>query len=291
MSIEPIVINKNGYKIVDPNPPGSVVDHEDLFTFVKLEAKTAGKSFITKKEDKPKTVVENLNFSSIDLTTGPKKPFLTTKWTEIGGSQFSDNIGNDLEGFGITNIDIKIQGSYIPQVTIDFVDVRGATLFEQGSCSPYGVFFHLPYPVFELTVKGYYGKPVKYFLNLTKFNTKFNAETGNFECRGEFIGWSYAFLADMLLGFIAATPYMKDFDTKSKLKNTYETIYDNYRKNELISDSDNPFIIGENPITIVDFLKKIKDLEVLFGKIKNTDKFNDLENLNKLKKGYNNLTK
>ena len=294
MSIEPIVIDKNGYKIVDPNPPGSVVNHEDLFTFVKLEAKTTGKTFITRQEDKPYSITENLNFSSIDLTTGSKKPFLTTNWTEIGGSQFKDDTtGKDLEGFGITNIDIKIQGSYIPQVTIDFVDIRGATLFEQGSCSPYGVFFHLPYPVFELTVKGYYGKPVKYFLNLTKFNTKFNAETGNFECRGEFIGWSYAFLADMLMGFVAATPYMKEFDTKSKLKNIYETVFANYKKNDLISGvgEDNPYIIGEEPITIVDFLKKIKDLEILFGKIKNTNEFNELEELTKLRKNYINLNK
>jgi hypothetical protein len=36
----------------------------------------------------------------------------------------------------------------------------------------------LPYPLFELTIKGYYGKPVKYCLHLTKFNSKFNSQTG-----------------------------------------------------------------------------------------------------------------
>jgi hypothetical protein len=292
MSIEPIIIERNGYKVVEPNPPGSVVDHEDLFTFVKLEAKTTGKTFITRSEsdDEKYSIVENLNFSSLDLTTGTKKPFLTTNWTEIGGSQFNDNTGKDLEGFGITNIDIKIQGSYIPQITIDFVDIRGATLFEQGSCSPYGVFFHLPYPIFELTVKGYYGKPVKYFLNLTKFTTKFNSETGNFECRGEFIGWSYAFLADMLIGFIAAAPYMDGFNAKEKLINIYDNIFKNYKDNKLISDESNPYIIDGKPITITDFLKKIKDLKTLFTQVKSTNDFDELNSLNTLKNNHKEIS-
>jgi hypothetical protein len=62
----------------------------------------------------------------------------------------------------------------------------------------YSTFFQLPYPLFELTIKGYYGKPVKYCLHLTKFNSKFNSQTGNFEITTNFIT-HLAMLSDMLI--------------------------------------------------------------------------------------------
>ena len=53
-------------------------------------------------------------------------------------------------------IDIDVKGyNAIPQVTIHFVDVRGKTLFESPSNSPYKTFFHLPWPIFYLTIKLY----------------------------------------------------------------------------------------------------------------------------------------
>ena len=44
-----------------------------------------------------------------------------------------------------------------------------------GGKNKYSTFFQLPYPLFELTIKGYYGKPVKYCLHMHKFNSKFNS--------------------------------------------------------------------------------------------------------------------
>lgn len=302
MSTRPRIIRNSGidesrYRIIDPNPEGHTVDHEDLFTFVSLVARTKGKSVLTNTNTPNTSTVENTEFRTIDFVTGNRKT-QSTNWTEIGGSQLSaskENIGKDLEGFGITNIDINIKGNYIPKVVIDFVDVRGATLFEQGSCSQYGVFFHLPYPVFELTVKGYYGQPVKYFLNLVKFNTKFNAETGNFESRGEFIGWSYAFLADMLIGMVWASGYMRDWNSLENLGKVYENTINYYDKNNLLSEDlktiynggqgSNPFC-PINPetgkpkcITIKDLLFDINKIEEALGKLKQTDKYKELQNL------------
>jgi hypothetical protein len=65
----------------------------------------------------------------------------------------------------------------------------------------FSTFFQLPYPMYELTVKGYYGQAVKYCLHMIKFNTKFNSQTGNFEITANFIGYTYAMLSDMILGF------------------------------------------------------------------------------------------
>ena len=71
-------------------------------------------------------------------------------------------------------------------------------------------FFHLPYPLFLFQFKGYYGDAVSYPLHLMKFNSKFNGESGNFEIKCEFIGHTFAFLSDMLLGYAKAAPYMKE---------------------------------------------------------------------------------
>ena len=71
-----------------------------------------------------------------------------------------------------------------------------------GNDSPYNVFFNLPYPLFELTIKGYFGKSVTYCLHLVKFEGKLNEGSGNFEIKCEFIGYTYAFLSDMLMGLL-----------------------------------------------------------------------------------------
>jgi hypothetical protein len=57
-----------------------------------------------------------------------------------------------------------------PIVVIDFIDVRGSAIFQnRGKLKKMvlinTVLFQLPYPLFELTIKGYYGKPVKYCLH------------------------------------------------------------------------------------------------------------------------------
>lgn len=295
MSTEPQIINKGQYKVIDPNPLGHTIDHEDLYTYVSLSTKTKGRTFLTQKED-GNIEIEALDLKSDDLVASKNRNYLGTDWTEIGGSQISTApIQGDLEGFGITNIDIEIKSSFIPKVTIDFVDIRGATLFEQGSCSPYSVFFHLPYPVFELTVKGYYGKPVRYYLNLVKFNTKFNAETGNFESKGEFIGWSYAFLADMLMGFVMAAGKMYDWESNSVLQKKYKETVKYYEDNGLFdrstfsserinNNSDNPFCkttpYGQpDCITIVDLLKKFEGLKKFLSNVKGSVDFDEITNL------------
>lgn len=224
-----------GYiKVIDPNKQiDDFVNQEDLTLFVDLVAKTKNRSLIVNSDNPEEDGVETTNTTSFSFiaprkNNGDPKDFVTTDWTELSASYFQGETTNN-EGFGITNINIEIKASGVPTVTIDFVDIRGKTLFEQGSCSPYAVFFYMPYPIFELTVKGYYGEPVKWYLNLTKFDTKFNTETGNFESKASFIGWSYAFLADMVSGYAMAAPYMTDFNGENKLKSIYSNIQNYYK--------------------------------------------------------------
>lgn len=221
---DPTASDTNNVRFLDPNPLGEIVPHEDLFIYVSLRAKTKSKTLLTQTSNSSVKLSQMVG-NGVDMiaplrtetTIDGSKLFkpklqLTTDWTEIGSFRGSaEKAGSmlyqDFEGFGITNIDIEIKSQTTPKVTIDFIDVRGATLFEQGSCSPYGLFFNLPYPVFELTVKGYYGKAVNYYLNLVKFNSKFNSDTGNMECRAEFIGYSFAFLSDTIVSYVEAAQF------------------------------------------------------------------------------------
>ena len=64
----------------------------------------------------------NINSSSdleVDLRVKPNNKILQLDW--------SDNFilnDNNYEGFGISDIKITTNSSYIPQVTVEFVDIR-----------------------------------------------------------------------------------------------------------------------------------------------------------------------
>ena len=140
-------------------------------------------------------------------------------------------------------------------------------MFEQGSCSPYAAFFHQPFPEFELTIKGYYGDPIKYRLAVSKaFNTKFNPQTGNYESRGEFIGYTYAFLSDIAIGYVLAAGKM---DGSSQI---LSGIYTDYMENMYIGISDaNKAVdrlkfdprnsgIDDGPMTLKEYIRKVESL-------------------------------
>jgi len=267
-----IVLNTNGVRYVDPNPTDEIVNHEDLVMYVKLVARSKGRSILTYNEDSEQTTViaERRNVKSETNFTYPNdKDYIDTSWTNIGGGNL--NFGEDLGSFGITNINIEFKSSFMPQIVIDFVDVRGSALFEQGPCSPYAVFFHLPYPVFELTVKGYYGRPVTYTLALVKFNTKFNSETGNFESKAEFVGYTYAFLADIPMGYIMAANYMtKPHNGSEILAKKWQQLIDK----KILDESS--FTDIKKPLSIHDLIKNAKKLEQRTAELKNSEQIKNL---------------
>ena len=88
------------------------------------------------------------------------------------------------------------------------VDVQGRVLFEQGEKSPYSAFMQQPYPLFILTVKGYYGKAIRYELMLEKFNAKFDPSTGNYVVTTNYIARTFALLNDISLGYLYSLPKM-----------------------------------------------------------------------------------
>ena len=98
-------------------------------------------------------------------------------------------------------------------VKIKFFDVRGSTLksyeLDRGrrdTNNPLSAFFTYPYPVFKLTIKGYYGNPVSYCLHLQRSNYTFDSSNGGYEIEADFVGYTFGFLADIPVKYLYSLP-------------------------------------------------------------------------------------
>ena len=114
----------------------------------------------------------------------------------------------DTQTLGIKSIKVTVNAAGVPSVDMTLVDIQGRTLFEQGENSLYSVFFNLPYPAFYLTLKGYYGKAIRYQLALISFNAKLDSSNGNFDISLKLIGRPSALLFDTLLTYGKTLPKM-----------------------------------------------------------------------------------
>jgi hypothetical protein len=250
-----VVVDQQNVVHVDPNTvldqngqlQSRLVDHENLVMYVNLEADLVPRSVLYSESEK--STLTSLASGTFNMmrNQGDKNEFennFDTNWTEtfvpISSKQDAINAavnafaGTNLnraksydptaQTFGIESINIVVKGaSNIPQVSINFIDVRGKTLFDSPENSPYKAFFHQPWPIFYLTVKGYYGKAIRYRIQLVDFKTKFNGNTGNFEISTKFVGSTYAFLNDILLQNIVNAPYMYMVESTEPYKTNPKT--------------------------------------------------------------------
>ena len=120
---------------------------------------------------------------------------------------------------GITRINIRQGLDFTPVFDITLEDVKGRGLFESGNNSPYAAFFNFPYPMFELTLKGYYGKAIKYRLMLKTFNSRYDSTSGNFVIDLKFFTYKFTVASEILMGYLLATPYMykSSYSLKSRI--------------------------------------------------------------------------
>jgi hypothetical protein len=210
--------------VVDPNGLNKEnVRHEDLFIYVDFRAMPKSRSIIETDGSITNDVFNPKGISFIASQKQESGSYLTTNYTNIGGGSPQEE-----EAFGIKSIDIEYGKNLAPIVNISFLDVRGAALFngyetvdDKGvldNNSQFAAFFSMPYPVFQLTVKGYYGKAVSYCLHLMKWSSSFNAENGSFEIKATFQGYTFAFLEDILIGHVMALT-TSDVGQKALLKN------------------------------------------------------------------------
>lgn len=247
---------------IDPSPKGSIPNIEDLTIFVELEmfGRKRSNIFLNNTNN---VVIENQSNKTIKFVG--KNDLLTTNYTNIGGeSGYNSDI--ETESIGINSISIKFDTSYVPMVTINFTDIRGDSLFKQlenNKHSEYSQLMQLPYPMFKLTIKGFYGRGTTYTLHLLKLESSFDTNSGNFNFIGEFIGYTYAFLADNILNYLRA--YANTKEGKEALKTISKQ--ENYKIEGLDSIPDiNTFLIDLKSLqTTIDTeeIGEVKKLEIV----------------------------
>lgn len=278
MSLKPKVENiKQNVYLVDPNPPGMEVHNsEDLFIYVKLSAYDRNRSNTSGTSGEINFIATQVNYDAdgevIKNNDGKQKTYTTTDYTRIGGTQPSDSRGI-LEGFGIKSIDIKYNASLVPQVDINFTDSRGAALFDvitpKNKKSPYSIFFKMPYPVFQLSIKGYYGKTVDYCLHMLNWTSNFDGSTGNFDISANFVGFQQAFLNDMLIGNIIGT-----VNTPEGFANLNGIYNEEIAENPLLPPIGSDGQLNDEKLDIRkldDFFIQISKLQIEFQDIKSKD--------------------
>lgn len=192
------------------------------------------------------------------------KNYLTTDPTTFGTFDEVKLVGTN-ECFGIKSIDVQYNNYSVPEVTIEFTDIRGISLFSPEELRHQGVnedgivgmtdatndiagsffkcFFTFPYPKFNLMVKGFYGEPTSYELTVSDFRASFDCNTGNFNATAKFVGYSYSLLSDITMNALVVAP-LNEYEGKSYWENKHFTFTD-----------------GTEIPTINDVVKKIGDLK------------------------------
>lgn len=190
-------------------------NHEDFAIAVDLQVQIPNRKSCGLAKENNDYVI--MNFSSTNGTISfmhGTNGELTTNFTDVSMTNPSKNTN---ECLGIESISIEYNSWQYPQVTIKFVDVRGASVMlpEESSMmdntsmgSIYRALFSLPSPTFRLKVKGFYGMGVTYYLAEEKIDINLDAASGNFEITAKFIGQMYRIYTDIPMTYICVAPYM-----------------------------------------------------------------------------------
>lgn len=179
---------------------------------------------------------------------------------------------------GITQIRISINTAFNPQIEIELEDVKGRALFEAGDSSPYAAFFNFPYPLFQLTIKGYYGKAIRLPLMLKDFKTRYDVQSGNFKITLKFYTYKFTVLAEISLAHLIATPHMysstvlisETSEGQSPTTNVRESVtqlgfqkvrelYSEYKSKGLIPDDFPEITLVQMQKRIENFIKNVLD--------------------------------
>ena len=306
-----VELDYNNITIIDPNKlvdehgvaSDRHVRQEDLVMYANLECKVIPRTKLsvgTANNDAIQTIsVASMNF----LKPGGKR-FLDNEYTdEFTGKEAIQGKGvnqpkqtsvtnpkNDNDYYirqsinsggkpgstdngllGITSIDIRQNTSFMSTIQIRMEDIKGRALFEGGDNSPYAAFFNLPYPLFYLTIKGYYGKAVRLPIMLKNFTSRYNSQSGNFHIDLTFVTYKYTILSEVSMGYLIATPHMYKSRVKiqttsgnaSQFSNVDDTVYERgYQKvKELYSEYKTKGLIPDDfpELTLVQMQNRIEN--------------------------------
>ncbi len=237
------IVNNGNIVLLDPNDVNtnpnvinSIPQYQDMFIYADLRAVRKGRTVLQTSSEAGnganiiKTGLEDFTeVSFLGTDQNKNSPNFNSFTTRYYDGSNGDNV--QYEGFGMSSIKVSINSSFIPQVSIQFIDVRGLAFFNRNN-SPYRILFDFPPPIFYLTIKGYYGKSLKYKLHLVKYTSEFKAENGNFIIDAQFVAVTYAPLTDVLFRYVVNFPLISPAsiaqsltpDPNTRPKNTYELI-------------------------------------------------------------------
>lgn len=206
-------------------------DYSDLCMSFNLVAEVTNRhnlignvdtQYIMTWNSKPDENDPNSQGSKVSFLQGSdveKYNYLTTYYTDI---DYQDLLtSTTVEGLGVTSVSVQYDSWYMPQVTIEFCDILGSSLFGKEevlhkdgiltSENVFGVFFTQPYPKFRMQMKGFYGDAITLQLMCSKFSGRFDSAKGYFLATVSFIGYNYSLLTDIPLNFLIASPYSTYF--------------------------------------------------------------------------------
>lgn len=240
---------------------------EDLSIGISLKIQYMDRSLIANTE---------INGSVNILYGDENNNFLTTSYSDVTVLELEG--GGNKESIGIENITIKYNTWYFPEVSMKFVDVRGNSVFNpmemtndsatKGTAkgSFLKAFFSFPYPIFYLTVKGFFGKPITYRLTVKDVpRAVFNSSTGNFELSVNFIGHMYYYLTDIPMSLVTLAPYIEYDGNNANMGN-----------------------FQNSTTNIPTFIKFIKDTAAATKNIHSDEEYNNLQiEYDKVKEKYN----
>ena len=331
----------NNITIIDPNKvidengraKERLVNHENLVMYANLECKVVPRTKLAVGAAS-NDAIQTISLATINFLKPGGKTFLDNEYTnEITGKDTikgegvnqpvtkavknpqnsedtylrqtinsygkAGSVDNGL--LGITSISISQNLSFMSTVTIKLVDIKGRALFEAGDNSPYAAFFNLPYPMFYLTLKGYYGKAVRLPLMLHKFDTSFNSFSGNFDITLQFFTYKYTILSEISMGYLLAAPHMYQSRVKIETKQgtasqftpvedsvvergfqKVKEMYSEYKSKGLIPDDFPEITLLQMQDKLEVFIKNIMDS---FSK-QNLDPITDIETYDKQLKDY-----
>ena len=204
------IVNPNKVTNQFGNAEDRNVPMEDLVYYVNLDCDIKPRSRLiggVKGNDNTTQTTTQIAYGKINFLKPNDQDYLTTKWSQL---QTDVNDPNTINGelLGLKTVTYKVNASFVPTITITLEDSKGRALMESGDNSLYSAFFNLPYPTFHLTIKGYYGKAIRYPIILQKFNSSFNSSTGNFELTLNFIAYQFNVLTDITMASLFAVPQM-----------------------------------------------------------------------------------
>ena len=281
---------------------------EDYSIYVSLKVCAKGKNYGMSTDEgtyqliwesgQKRTIRDFISGTHIEDTSPNSRTtlkYLTSDGTEFVYGDIRDGKVDTHEMLGISNINIDYTNFFVPQITIQFVDVHGASLFgpeteyhtdgyvtaqdqwgnetqelrtglqRNDIQAPFlHAFFTFPYPNYRLEIKGLYGYAVSYDLTMSNWTSSFDSSTGNFNVTATLIGYTYSFLNDLTMSAII-TSSINGYEGYSYWENVIRKNVDRYYV--LGKNSENQEVKYEIP-RIATIMGALKDAQLAIQKAK-----------------------